>query len=176
VRWTAFPLHPETPEEGRTLEDLFAGRPVDVPAMLAHLRRTAAQLGLPFGERRMTFNSRRAQELGKWAESAGRGREFHQAVFKAYFAQGLNIARRPVLRQIVESVGLPGDDALAALDAGDYRQAVDRDWQRTRTMGITAVPTFDLDGRQLVGAQTYAALADLVRPPAAEALRTDEST
>jgi predicted DsbA family dithiol-disulfide isomerase len=143
--------------------------------MLAHLRQTALQLGLPFGERRMTFNSRRAQELGKWAENAGRGREFHKAVFKAYFAEGLNIAQLPVLRQIVESIGLPGKDALTALDAGDYRQAVDRDWQRSRAMGITAVPTFDLNGRQLVGAQPYTALADLVIPPAPDASRTGES-
>ena len=163
VRWTAFPLHPETPAEGRTLEDLFAGRPVDVPAMRAHLRQTAARLNLPFGDRRMTFNSRRAQELGKWAEQAGRGEDFHRAVFRAYFADGLNIAELPVLTGIVEAVGLSGLEAQSVLTGGDYRQAVDRDWQRSRSMGITAVPTFNLGGRQLVGAQSYVALADLVR-------------
>jgi predicted DsbA family dithiol-disulfide isomerase len=130
--------------------------------MLAQLRQTASRLGLPFGERHMTFNSRRAQELGKWAESEGRGRAFHQAVFRAYFADGLNIAQLPVLKGITEAIGLSSHEAQSKLDAGDYRQAVDRDWQRSRSMGITAVPTFNLNGRQLVGAQPYAALADLV--------------
>ena len=75
--WRAFPLHPETPPEGRTLEALFAGRSVDIPAMLARLRQVATELNLPWGERTMTFNSRLAQELGKWAEDRGRGEAFH---------------------------------------------------------------------------------------------------
>ncbi len=131
--------------------------------MLAHLRQTARQLNLPFGDRRMTFNSRRAQELGKWAETEGCGPAFHQSVFRAYFADGLNIARLSVLSEIVESIGLSGREAKNRLAGGDFRKAVDRDWQRSRSMGITAVPTFNLGGRQLVGAQPYAALADLVR-------------
>ncbi|MBI5064136.1 MAG: DsbA family protein, partial [Desulfatitalea sp.] len=88
IRWTAFPLHPETPEEGRTLDDLFAGRGVDIPAVLARLKSTAAGLGLPFTERSMTYNSRRAQELGKWAEESGQGEAFHRRAFEAYFAHG----------------------------------------------------------------------------------------
>ncbi len=131
--------------------------------MRAHLRHTAAQLKLPFGERRMTFNSRRAQELGKWAEDRGHGRAFHQAVFRAYFADGLNIARVEVLKEISEGIGLSGPEAEAALAAGEFRQAVDHDWQRSRAMGISAVPTFHLRGQQLVGAQPYAALATMVR-------------
>jgi predicted DsbA family dithiol-disulfide isomerase len=163
VRWTAFPLHPETPEEGRTLEALFAGRPIDVPAMLANLRQTAAQLKLPFGNRHMTFNSRRAQELGKWAEKQGHGWAFHQAVFRAYFVDGLNIARRSVLMKIVAGIGLSGENALDVLAAGEFRQDVDDDWQRSRAMGVTAVPTFCMNDQHLVGAQPYTALAAMVR-------------
>ncbi len=131
--------------------------------MRAHLSQTARQLDLPFGDRRMTFNSRRAQEMGKWAEIEGCGEAFHQAVFRAYFADGLNIARLSVLTKIAESIGLSGQEAQTRLAAGDFRDAVDRDWQRSRSLGITAVPTFQLEGRQLVGAQPYAVLADMVR-------------
>jgi hypothetical protein len=42
VHWTAFPLHPETPPEGRTLEELFAGRPINIPEMIAAIRLTTA--------------------------------------------------------------------------------------------------------------------------------------
>ncbi len=164
IRWTAFPLHPETPEEGRTLEDLFAGRPVDVAAMRDQLRQTADRLGLAFGDRRMTFNSRRAQELGKWAESKGCGQAFHQRVFRAYFVDGLNIARVPVLEAIAATVGLPAGEVEVVLSRGDFRETVDGDWARSRMMGVNAVPTFVINGHRLVGAQTYAALAELVRP------------
>ena len=49
------------------MENLFAGRPVDIPGMLTRLRQVARELDLPFGDRTMTYNSRLAQELGKWA-------------------------------------------------------------------------------------------------------------
>ena len=162
VHWVAFPLHPETPEEGRSLEDLFAGRPVDIPAMLDRLRRTAADLGLPFGDRIMTYNSRGAQELGKWAEEKGRGDAFHHAAFHAYFAEGKNIAEVDVLADLAEAVGLSSEEARRVLADGRYRAAVDAEWNRSRELGVTAVPTFILNGRRLVGAQPYEALVKLM--------------
>ena len=93
-RWRAFPLHPDTPEEGLTLERLFADYPVDIEKMMHQLKKTAAGLGLPFGNREKTYNSRLAQELGLWAETMNKGEEFHLAAFKAYFVDGKNIARR----------------------------------------------------------------------------------
>lgn len=130
--------------------------------MLARLRQVARELDLPFGERKMTFNSRLAQELGKWAEDQGRGDAFHHAVFLAYFQRGENIARQTVLLQTCSAVGLDPVAAEAVLDQRSYREAVDQDWQRSRRMGITAVPTFVLNGQQLVGAQSYAALEGMV--------------
>ena len=130
--------------------------------MLAHLRQVARQLDLPFGDRPMTFNSRRAQELGKWAEAAGKGDIFHQTVFRAYFADGRNIATLPVLAELAADAGLDPDKARAVIEMGSYREAVDRDWQRSRTLGITAVPTFVMNGRRLVGAQTYPDLANFI--------------
>ncbi len=130
--------------------------------MLAHLSKTAEQMGLPFGERLMTFNSRRAQELGKWAETCGRGEVFHHAVFHAYFAEGRNIAQIPVLTHIADAVGLDPDEARTVLLERSFREPVDRDWQRARNQGITAVPTFVTNGRRLVGAQTYQDLTRLI--------------
>ncbi len=100
------PLHPETPEEGRELADLFAGREADIPAMLARLEKVAAEVGLSLARRTRTYNSRRAQELGKWAESLGQGEPFHRAVYHAYFAEGRNIALTDELLRIAESAGL----------------------------------------------------------------------
>ncbi len=170
IRWVAFPLHPETPLEGQTLERFFAGRGLDIPAMLERLGRAAAEAGLPWGQRTMTFNSRRAQELGKWAEEQGRGEEFHMAAFKAYFAEGLNIAQITVLRQIAARAGLDPDRAERALASGVHAAAVDRDWALSRASGITAVPSFLAAGRLLVGAQPYPVLAQLASLAGAERL------
>ena len=162
VKWVAFPLHPETPDEGRSLEELFAGRGLDIPGMLARLKRTADDLGLPFGARTMTYNSRRAQELGKWAEAQGSGPAFHKSVFQAYFVHGLNIAQMPVLKDLAIQAGLDPGLAEEVLNQKRYAEAVDRDWEKSRQVGITAVPTFICNGRGLVGAQSYEALKDLV--------------
>lgn len=130
--------------------------------MLAHLKNVAGDLGLPFGDREMTYNSRLAQELGKWAESKGKGDAFHNAVFRAYFVNGENIAKVPVLVRTAESFNLSGEDALAILQDRTYKDAVDLDWQRSYELKVTAVPTFVYNHQTLVGAQSYQALEKLL--------------
>ena len=129
---------------------------------MGRLEKVAAELGLPWGRRTRTYNSRRAQELGKWAEASGQGDEFHMAVFHAYFADGRNIADISVLKEIVGKIGLDGRTAEQVLAEKTFKEAVDHDWEYSRTCGITAVPTFMVDGRRVIGAQPYQALADLV--------------
>jgi predicted DsbA family dithiol-disulfide isomerase len=130
--------------------------------MVAHLQSTAGELGLPFGPRIMTYNSRLAQELGLWAVSLGKGKEFHLAAFKAYFADGLNLCKVTVLLEIIEKLGLPEKEAARILAERSYKDDVDRDWQESRFKGITAVPTFMMGRHKLVGAQNYEALVQLV--------------
>ena len=84
------------------------------------------------------------------------------AVFQAYFAAGRNIADISVLKEIAGTIGLDGRMAEQALAERTFKEAVDRDWEYSRTCGITAVPTFMVDGRKVVGAQPYQALEDLV--------------
>jgi len=136
------------------------------------LKRVAAELGLPWGTRTRTFNSRHAQELGKWAESLIRGDAFHLAVFQAYFVHGLNIGKISVLADLAESVGLDGRLAEEVLAEGLFREAVDRDREYSRACRITAVPTFLADRRMVVGAQPYEALEELVRAAGATLIRS----
>ena len=130
--------------------------------MLARLKQIARELELPFGDREMTFNSRLAQELGKWAEQMGKGDAFHDAVFRAYFAEGRNIADVNILADIAGAVGLDAKKAHDMIGARVFREAVDIDWARAYESGVTAVPTFLMNGQTLVGAQTFNALANFV--------------
>lgn len=157
-----FPLHPETPPEGTLLEDLFNVSRTDISKMIANLKMRAESLGLPFGERHMTYNSRLAQELGKWAESLGKGREFHHHAFRAYFEHGKNIAESSILLDLAKQCKLPTDEAREVLSNRTFSQAVDLDWQRCRDNRIQAVPSFIYGNRTLVGAQNYATLAGLL--------------
>jgi predicted DsbA family dithiol-disulfide isomerase len=120
--------------------------------------------GLPYNaERNMSYNSRLAQELSKWAESKGKADEIHAALFRAYFVDVKNIGKVEPLVEIAEQVGLPADEATDALASRIFKDAVDSDWQRCATIGVNAVPTF-LAGRYLmVGAQPYEELERLVQ-------------
>ncbi len=155
LRWRVFPLHPETPPEGRELADLFAGREAMIRDMQARLLQIAAAEGLPLAERSRTYNSRYAQELGKWAEVQGRGDQFRQAVYRAYFVDGVNIAQVDELVKIATEAGLAADEAKGVLVERSFAPAVDADWQRARELGITAVPTHLCGGRRLTGFAAY---------------------
>ena len=130
--------------------------------MLDHLKKAAEEVGLPLGARDRTYNSRLAQEMGKWAESRGIGDEFHHATFKAYFVDGSNIANIDTLVELGVGLGLPAVEIQDVLEKRTFKGDVDADWSRSRQMGISAVPTFMLNRQTLVGAQSYESLSNLL--------------
>jgi predicted DsbA family dithiol-disulfide isomerase len=168
VEWVHFPLHPETPAEGQSLEELFRGRNVDRKAMHAQMKARMDAEGLPYGERTMTYNSRLAQELGKWADTQPGGEAFHDAMFRAYFVEARDISRPEVLLEIAEQVGLPRAAAAEVLEKRTFKAAVDADWKLSREYGITGVPTFVAGHRGVVGAQPYEVIERLVKQAKAE--------
>ena len=164
-----FPLHPDTPLDGRSLADLFAGRGYDIPKMQAQMRARMQAEGLPYGNRTMTFNSRLAQEIGAWADTQPGGEAIHDAIFRAYFVDGLNIGDKDVLAGLAVSVGLSREAALEVLEKRTFKDAVDADWDKSRKYGVTGVPTFVAAGRGVVGAQPYEALVELVNQARSDA-------
>ena len=163
VKWVHFPLHPDTPQSGRSLEDLFAGRGYDIPKMQAQMRARMQAEGLPYGNRTMTYNSRLAQELGAWADTQPGGEAIHDALFRAYFVDARDIGNPEVLVEIAAAVGLPADQAREVLEKRTHQAAIDDDWEKSHRYGVTGVPTFVIGGNGVVGAQPYEALEELVR-------------
>lgn len=158
-----FPLHPETPSEGRSLEEIFNTSTAQIATIIKDLKATADSLGLPFGDRHMTYNSRLAQELGLWAESEGCGHAFHMTLFKAYFVDGLNIGKAEILLDLAEVAGLNRVQAQEVLESRSFSDRVDADWQRSKEKKVQAVPTFMMGERAVVGAQSYQNLQQLMR-------------
>ena len=120
--------------------------------------------GLPYNaERNMSYNSRLAQELSKWAEGKGKADEIHDALFRAYFVDVKNIGKTDVLAKIAEENGLPADEATDVLLSRKFKDAVDDDWRRCAAVGINAVPTFLAGKYLMVGAQPYEELERLIQ-------------
>ena len=162
VQWVYFPLHPDTPSEGLLLKDLFAGRGFDLEAMHARMKGLMDMEGLPYERRTHTYNSRLAQELGKWADTQSGGAALHDALYKAYFVEARNIANPEVLVELAKSVGLPAEEARAVLAERRFKEAVDADWAKSHRYGVTGVPTFVADRYGVVGAQPYEVLEQLL--------------
>ena len=156
-----FPLHPDTPPEGRSLKAMFAGRGADVQVLHQRMADLMRGEGLPYGERTHTYNSRLAQELGKWADTRGVD-AVHDIVYRAYFVENRNISDIEELVRLAEVAGLPSAEARDVLVERRAKESVDADWAKSREYGITGVPTFVVGRRGLVGAQPYEALEQFV--------------
>ena len=157
-----FPLHPETPAEGRSMAELYAGRNVDPEAMYARMKGLMDAEGLPYGRRTHSYNSRLAQELGKWADTQPGGEAIHDALYRAYFVDARNIGDPEILVEIAQSVGLSGEEARAVLSERRFKDAVDADWAKSHAYGVTGVPTFVAARYGVVGAQPYEVLEQLL--------------
>ncbi len=162
VQLVHFPLHPETPAEGRTLLELFGSGPEDIKAKNTRMKRIMEAEGLPYSERTHTYNSRLAQEIGTWAETQSGGKSIHDKIFEAYFVDCRNVGDVEVIIDVVKSVGLDEQEARAVLAERRFRKAVDADWAKSRSYGVTGVPTFVSNGQGLIGAQPYEALQQLM--------------
>ena len=160
IRWIHFPLHPETPQEGKSLAELFAGR--DLAPMRERMKGLMAEAGLEYGDRTNTFNSRLAQELGKWADTQPGGEAIHDALYRSYFADNKNISSTEVLVDVAEAVGLDGIEARRIIENREFKNAVDEDWRHSREVGVTGVPTFQGNDLIVVGCQPYETLEKFV--------------
>lgn len=145
--WHPFQLNPDMPAEGVAkrawLEEKFGGKP-RVDAMHEQLREVARKAGVeldPDRPQRMP-NTLDAHRLIQWAGLEHRQTAVVNALFHAYWDQGLDIGDRDVLTKIAVSQGMDHASTarLLASDADtDDILARDRD---ARTKGVTAVPTF----------------------------------
>ncbi|TMB68868.1 MAG: hypothetical protein E6J54_16980, partial [Deltaproteobacteria bacterium] len=89
------------------------------PEVIARNQRMQVNMdreGLPYNvERNMSYNSRLAQELAKWADTKDKDGKIHDALFRAYFVDAKNIGKAEVLVEVAGAVGLPVDEATDAL-------------------------------------------------------------
>ncbi|WP_414933107.1 DsbA family protein [Streptomyces chrestomyceticus] len=113
-------LRPQASPEGEPLVEVWAReRGAAVAARLAADTSFGADVGLPLDVRRAVFtNTFDAHRLAAQASAQGKGEEMTERLFRAYFADGLNIADAAVLDRLATETGVTttsgGADALQA--------------------------------------------------------------
>jgi len=153
--WTAYPLNTKIPEDGVDMTNRYRDSGRDMTDMNMRLKKAADGVGLPISPRKMSYNSRMAHEVSKWATSQGKGDAFHFAVFQALFVAGKNIAKPDVLLEIVASLNLPVDEAKAAINTSKFSDAVDADFKRSLKIDPEYVPSFMIDNDLLENPHRY---------------------
>lgn len=156
--WRPYQLDPNAPAEGVAhktyMREKFgtdAGR-----AIAEKINHAAEGTGLNFDFSRIEKmpNTLLAHRLMLFAGQRGHQHRLSEALFSAYFEQGIDIGSGPRLLDIAVENGLPRDESEMALSSQAADPHIQTSNAQAREAGISGVPAFILGGRHtLMGAQ-----------------------
>lgn len=157
LRWRAFPLRP-APDPTATFKGTFR------EAAWARCRDLARDVGVEYRMwERLDYPTWSLPALDAAKCVARQGEEpfeaVHLALYRAFFAEGVNIGRPEEVIDVVRRVaGVDANRFLTDYEGGRGRQAVLDDYEAAvADHGIRAIPTVILpDGRRVVGAVPFA--------------------
>ncbi|MFK4002656.1 DsbA family oxidoreductase [Qipengyuania sp. NPDC077563] len=178
IRWHAFELNPDMPEEGEERTAHIArkyGRTIQQSKEVQGQMRAAAEaagVSLDYqGEEpapdAMMWNTFAAHRLLTWTlEEHGPEAQtrLKLALFKAHFNQRRRIGEREVLLDVAQEAGLDREAAAAALDREEFARKTRTEEQAAMEMNITGVPAMLVEGRFMIpGAQPPEAYVNVLR-------------
>jgi protein disulfide-isomerase len=161
IEWKSFQLDPTIPKM-KQREDVYEflatskGISIeDSKAMHENLVRMAKTVGLEYNfDRAVIANSFDAHRLIQFAKSKGLGDEIEEALFAAYFTNGLDMSDLDTLAEIGSSIGLSPIELETILHSEDFSSEVQNDILEAQKYGVRGVPYFVLDDKYAIsGAQ-----------------------
>ena len=164
IHWRPYQLDPTIPAGGLDRHDYMARKFGEDRLAGIHARLTeagkAAGLDFAFDRIRRSPNTLDAHRLIRWAWSAGKQDAVVEALFRAFFIDGEDIGDREVLTARAAGAGMDPEIVTRLLDEGADADAVRGEIEKARSLGVTGVPFFILEGRIGVsGAQPPEVLA-----------------
>ena len=158
IHWQPFELNPNMPAEGQHLGEHIAEKYGSTPEQSRENRERITELGknldfvFNFQEGQRILNTFKAHQLLHWVgeEFPERQTDLKMALLEGYFRDGRNVSDSNELCAIVAEIGLDGEAAAQILAdeiySGDVR-GLQQQWQQ---MGVTAVPSFIINGKYLL--------------------------
>ncbi|MEY3426501.1 MAG: hypothetical protein RL679_1859 [Bacteroidota bacterium] len=161
IEWKSFQLDPTIPKMKQRVdvyEYLATSKGIsieDSKAMHENVVRMAKSVGLEYNfDRAVIANSFDAHRLIQFAKSKGLGDEIEEALFAAYFTNGLDISDLDTLTKIGSSIGLSPIELETILHSEDFKSEVQNDILEAQKYGVRGVPYFVLDDKYAIsGAQ-----------------------
>lgn len=173
VAWRPFQLNPGMPKEGidrRTYRTRKFGTWEYSQQLDARLVAVGRAEGLDFRFDRIarTPNTLDAHRLVRLAGHFGVQDAVVEALFLAYFADGVDVGRREELVAVAASAGVSAADAERVLESAEAAAEVVAEEQTYKALGIDGVPGFVVGGTVVVtGAADPRVIADALRRAAA---------
>lgn len=164
VRWRPFQLNPAMPREGMdrmTYRSAKFGSRERSLALDAKVEEVGRAEGVTFAHERIrrTPNTFDAHRLVSLAREEGAGDTVIEALFLAYFVEGVDIGDRRKLAQIGGSAGLDASNLGGRLESEEAVDTVRTEEERARRIGVNSVPFFLIEGKYgISGAQESKAL------------------
>lgn len=173
VTWRPFQLNPGMPDEGMPRAE-YVQRKFGARGGAVYDRVTAVgrEVGIAFAFDRIKQqpNTLAAHSLIELAEASGKQDAVVEALFRAYFIDGVDLTVRANLVEIATGAGLDRADVEGWLDNANARDLAAAEDQRAREIGIEGVPFFIFNGRVAVsGAHPAEALLEAMKQAEAPA-------
>jgi len=174
VRWHPFLLDPDAGTTPVPLRQAYAakfGGAGRVEQMLAQTQGTAQAEGLPmdFDRGQVRVTTLPAHRLLWLAGREGVQEQVGEALFRAHFEHGRNLADPQVLAEAAAAGGIAAGRVEALLASDEGLAEVRAGLGQAQALGIQSVPTFVIDGRYAVqGAQPPEVIAQVLAKVAAE--------
>jgi predicted DsbA family dithiol-disulfide isomerase len=154
IQWNPFELNPSMPTEGEDIIE-HMGRKYSMSVQQAKdalegSKKTFDEIGFPFDfyEGKRIVNTRDAHILLDYAKEQGKQTELKLALFKANFGERKDVSDRHELKQIVKSLGLDVDAAMARLDDPNAVKNVEEKEDYWHKKGVSSVPTMVFNGER----------------------------
>ena len=154
IFWKPYELHPEIPQEGydKKLYMLQKFGSSGVRSPYEEITKVGESVGFEFNfsKTKRIPNTFMAHRLLWKAEQCNLQNELSEALFKAYFTDGLDIGSKEILSNISHSVGMNKENSITFLESKEGGQEVADLEMDFIERSIGAVPTYFINDKYII--------------------------
>jgi len=154
ISWKPYELHPEIPQEGYDkklyMQQKFGSSSGRSP--YNEITKIGESVGFEFNfsKTERIPNTFMAHRLLWKAEQYNLQTELSEALFQAYFSEGLNIGSKEILAEVSESVGMDKEEVINFLDSKEGGQEIADLEMNFIEKSIGAVPTYFINDKYII--------------------------
>jgi len=154
ISWKPYELHPEIPQEGYDkklyMQQKFGSSSGRSP--YNEITKIGESVGFEFNfsKTERIPNTFMAHRLLWKAEQYNLQTELSEALFRAYFSEGLNIGSKEILAEVSKSVGMDKEEVINFLDSKEGGQEIADLEMNFIEKSIGAVPTYFINDKYII--------------------------